>query len=255
MTIILLTMKMDCLWGEDLSLSERFFKANAAYKNGQYEEAIQHYENILSGGWASGSLFYNLGNSYYKHHQIGRAILNYERAKFWMPRDHDLLANSRYVFSLSNDAAALDRDPVFIRFVNWLIGVLTVDELTLLTVILFLVLGALSLWGMLRRWPRGQFLGMMTVFMGMLLVFILGHVVKLRQFHQTWIVVQDTAARFEPRAAATTHYDLFAGARITLLSSADGWMKIKRIDDKIGWVPKETVEKLAYGSVAEKADQ
>ena len=54
--------------------------ADEAYKAADYATAIEHYESVLADGLASADLYYNLGNAYYRTGQMGRAILNYERA-------------------------------------------------------------------------------------------------------------------------------------------------------------------------------
>ncbi|HOU37252.1 MAG TPA: hypothetical protein PK562_08315, partial [Candidatus Omnitrophota bacterium] len=40
-----------------------FQDANLLYKNNKYDEAVLAYEKILEGGFESGVLYYNLGNS------------------------------------------------------------------------------------------------------------------------------------------------------------------------------------------------
>jgi hypothetical protein len=48
-----------------LSREEMFFKANEAYKEGRFEDAIDGYTRLLNGSYKSGHLFYNLGNAYF----------------------------------------------------------------------------------------------------------------------------------------------------------------------------------------------
>ena len=55
-------------------------QANTAYINNDFPTAISLYETILSSGRQSGKLYYNLANAYFKEQEIGRAILNYNRA-------------------------------------------------------------------------------------------------------------------------------------------------------------------------------
>jgi len=72
---------------------ERFFKANEAYKAGDFKEAIQGYEGLIRSGIVDGHIYYNLGNAYFRLNRLGHAILNYEKARLLMPRDADLLFN------------------------------------------------------------------------------------------------------------------------------------------------------------------
>ena len=55
-------------------------KANELYAKGQYEAAAAAYESILLNEGVAPELFYNLGNAYFKSNELGKAILNFERA-------------------------------------------------------------------------------------------------------------------------------------------------------------------------------
>ena len=49
-----------------------------AYRNGQYDLAIQKFESIISNNWESVELYYNLGNAYYRKANISGAVWAYE---------------------------------------------------------------------------------------------------------------------------------------------------------------------------------
>ena len=57
-----------------------FLQANEEYINEKYEIAISIYDSILSNGFQSGELFYNLGNCYYKKNDWANAIWCYEKS-------------------------------------------------------------------------------------------------------------------------------------------------------------------------------
>ena len=57
-----------------------FTKANQDYAEGHFKEAISGYEALVRAGQWSATLFYDLGNAYFRTGDFGHAILNYERA-------------------------------------------------------------------------------------------------------------------------------------------------------------------------------
>ncbi|NJN94350.1 MAG: tetratricopeptide repeat protein [Anaerolineales bacterium] len=67
--------------------------ANEKYEAGDYAEASAIYEAILDSGLSHSSVYYNLGNAYFKQGDLGRAILNYRRAQSLDPRDGDIAVN------------------------------------------------------------------------------------------------------------------------------------------------------------------
>jgi len=123
-----------CLAAETPSAEEFFFEANRAYKEGRYMEAIDGYRRLAEKGYATGHLYFNLGNAYFRFGQLGRAILNYKRAQLLIPRDADLNFNLRYAFDQTRDAVSPSQnflnqaffwlDGMTLRELLWAFGVL-----------------------------------------------------------------------------------------------------------------------------------
>ena len=76
-----------------LSAQTAWETANQHYADGQYEEAIICYENLLQDpavrSEARAEVLYNLGNAYFKTGENARAILAYERCLRLDPRQQD----------------------------------------------------------------------------------------------------------------------------------------------------------------------
>ena len=68
-------------------------QGNQFYQDRQYEKAIDTYQKIITMGYVGTSLYYNLGNSYYRDGKIGYAILYYEKALELSPGDDDVIHN------------------------------------------------------------------------------------------------------------------------------------------------------------------
>jgi tetratricopeptide (TPR) repeat protein len=74
-----------------------FDEANRSYAAGHYAEAAADFESLArTHGW-SAPILYDLGNTYAQQGQVGRSILDYERAHLLAPRDPDITANLAYV--------------------------------------------------------------------------------------------------------------------------------------------------------------
>ena len=70
--------------------------ADDAYEMKHYDKAISIYEALIKEEGATKQLYYNLGNAYYRANEIGKAILNYERALRLDPTDEDAKANLEF---------------------------------------------------------------------------------------------------------------------------------------------------------------
>ena len=87
------------------SFVEQFFEANQAYKNHQFQQAIDGYIHLIENGHENGQVYYNLGNAYFRIGDLGRAILSYERARLLIPRDGDLSFNLSHARNQTQDAS------------------------------------------------------------------------------------------------------------------------------------------------------
>ena len=74
-----------------------FARANADYAAGKYANAINGYETLVKNGQWNASVFYDLGNACFRTGDLGRAILNYERALALDPAQPEARANLQLV--------------------------------------------------------------------------------------------------------------------------------------------------------------
>src|SRR6059036_404081 len=94
----------------------QFEQANQLYRDGKYDQAAGLYEQVISNGYESAALYYNLGNACFKLKNTPSAILNYERAKRLAPHDEDILYNLR----LANLRIVDKIEPIpQIFFIDW----------------------------------------------------------------------------------------------------------------------------------------
>jgi tetratricopeptide (TPR) repeat protein len=85
---------------------EEFHEAITLYRAGEFQDAAARFEGIAAEGIRNGGLYYNIGNSFLKAGDLGRAILWYERAQKLIPRDPDLRYNFDHALGLVKDVPA-----------------------------------------------------------------------------------------------------------------------------------------------------
>lgn len=228
--------------GDDV-ISE-FIAGGVAYKAEDYDKAIAAYEEILKGGKESGALYYNLGNSYFKKGNVGKAILNYERARRLIPRDSDLNFNLQYVRSRANVSGEPTGLPWGRQLVEQLTRHWTDRELAWALFSLAFVLGALQLFSLYARLsPRARNLTLAVV-ATLCLICAGGLWFKLATEKNQAVAVAATEAKFEPRGDATTHFSVGEGTLLKIFKTEDGWAKVARPDGKMGWIPEKTLERV-----------
>lgn len=228
---------------KDEALSS-FVEAGFAYKYGKYEEAQKIYEGIFEQGWESGPLYYNLGNSCFKQGLLGKAILNYERAKRLMPRDVDLKANFEYAISLKKTSYRSYKENFIMRIFRKYLEFFTLTEIAICAFILGMVIGSLYLTMMFYRQKTKYDNWIIGVVIFLFIVAVLTFECKLISEKDLAVVLVTTDSKFEPRDKATTYFELEEGSQVKILKIEGVWVKIKRYDDKVGWVLKESVEEI-----------
>ena len=223
-----------------------FFEANTLYTQGQYVEAAEAYETVLQSGFASGNVYFNLGNAYFKAGQAGKAILNYERARRLLPSDSDLAANLQ--FARTSTGTEMCRPPLWQRLVFPLTGTLTTDSFVWFTsgayTLLFVVLAVSRLWP-----PRPQWLLYISSgLLALLVVMTTSLVQQLRtndwQRQALVLAQEDRSVRFEPAKNGTIHFSVQEGTLVHVLDVREDWAQVARCDGRRGWIEGNVLEEL-----------
>ncbi len=222
---------------------------DSCYRVGDYAGAISVYEAVLSNGFTSAELYYNLGNAYYRTDDFPRAILNYERAIRLKPsmkdaRENLALAQSKTIDHIDNlprlfiarwiDALRTGVTPAAWRTI-WLI-LLALTTAAILTV----TLGRNTI---LRRWALG-----IGIALGILFLISTAFLISSthwRNAHSEAIVMQQSVSvKGSPENQSTDKMILHAGTRVHISESLEGWNKITIADGTSGWCPSEAIERI-----------
>jgi tetratricopeptide (TPR) repeat protein len=223
-----------------------FYEANSAYKQARYAEAVEDYERLIESGLESGNLYYNLGNSYFKKGELGKAVLNYERAMVFIPNDSDLRFNYEYTLSL------LDLRPQvfgnwFTRIVNRMFRVVGIDLLTVMLSVIYIIAILLCILELFVRGFR-RFSRPAVLILIILLVFSALALHNKIAYLKTGavVIIKEADVKFEPSRSATTYFKLAEGSSVEIIEKRGQWCKIKRLDAKTGWV-----DKAGLGTIAD----
>ncbi|MDY6987038.1 MAG: SH3 domain-containing protein [Thermodesulfobacteriota bacterium] len=222
---------------------EVFFTANQAYKEGRFEEAIDRYGRLLDSGHRNGHLYYNLGNAHFRLNQIGRAILNYERAHLLLPRDADLKFSLGYARDQTQDAISQPKG--FIETTFFWLHTVTLHEVFWGFAGLNLLFWAVLL---LRLFRPSEWTFYASVIL-LVLWLIAGASFGVKYFQQQTddravILAEEVDVLAGPDTEDTLLFKLHEGAIVFLERSEAGWSLVSLPDNKRGWVKKEALEKI-----------
>lgn len=224
-------------------------RANTAYVNGDYREAIDLYERILDSGLASAKLYYNLGNAYFKEGELGKSILFYRRALRLVPGNEDVRYNLEVAESRTKDN--IEQVPEFF-LTTWLRGVRHTMGCTswsvLSLVLLAVALALLVVFLVARRvaWRKAGFYGM-AVALALCIVatwFAALERRELLQHDEAVIMASSAAVKSSPDPASTDLFMLHEGTVASISGRLDEWSEIVIADGKKGWIESRKIEEI-----------
>lgn len=224
--------------------------ANQNYEAGHYAEASAIYEAILESGLHHSSVYYNLGNAYFKQGELGRAILNYRRAQRLDPRDADIATNLSIARAQTVDQLEVPAEGVLANLVKLAEEWLTLGEAMVLALILWLLMGALAALALIkpawRHWC-GIGMGVLAVFLVIGLISMANRYYTEQNYPPAVIVAQEVDVTSGPGTSEQylVEFTLHAGAEVSLIENRSGWDRIALPGDLQGWAPAEAVEQVS----------
>jgi tetratricopeptide (TPR) repeat protein len=227
---------------------EAMLVGNQDYESGKYAEAAEIYESIIAAGIDDSALYYNLGNSYYKQGNLGRAILNYRRAHRLNPRDEDTRTNLAVARAQTLDQLEVSGEGSLTNLVQVAEDWLTLGEASLLALILWLLISFCLILAIFFQRLRRISLWIAAT-LGLFLV--IGLISIANRYYTEWvypaavIVAEEIDVTSGPGSAEQylVEFNLHSGAEVSLIESRPGWRRIALPgNDFQGWVPDEAVE-------------
>ena len=101
--------------------------ADSLYAAEKFQQAAAEYEKLLKEA-DNAELYYNLGNAYYRLHDIGHAILNYEKASNREPGDADIRFNLTLARSKTIDKIESTEDFFLFYWIRSMINIFNADQ-------------------------------------------------------------------------------------------------------------------------------
>lgn len=222
----------------ETDIEEILERASSNYLEGRFLDAIEDYQTVIQSGLENSSLYYNLGNAYFKSQQRGHALAAYFRAFELAPRDPDLKFNIAFVLSQNKDAVAwVWSAPAWLRGAS-LYGRLSAKEIYYMTAFFTGFAGLfLGLWAYGRWAPKAS-----KILAGLFLIltaYSLSLSLLAPKIWPNWGAVSAERAQVlssPSKQSGLVLFELSEGAPVIVKETLQGWSRIELPDQKEGWL-------------------
>ncbi len=223
-------------------LQERVMEGNEQYLKGEYEAAVESYRSVIDSGYASAELYYNLGNAYYKSHDITMALVNYERAHILDPRDKEIQHNLEVAREFVVDR--IEALPEFFlrrAYVNF-IKLLDADIWAVMSLASFAVSLLLLLFYFFSKRigirKLGFWTGILFLFISISTLFFASRQNRFTTRHnQALILTPSVTIKSSPdETSGTDLFLLHEGTKVTVEDELGDWSEVVLSDGNRGWL-------------------
>ena len=212
-----------------------------------YRQAAGGFEALAEGGVRNAALEYNLGNTFFRLGDLGRAVLHYRRAERLATGDARIAANLRYargrvepIISPSDESRLL-RQVLF-----WHYQTTPAQRFWVLVGCVSIGWPCLLAW---LRWRRGGLAAAGLIFVALAALNAASIQWQLRdeQRHPLAVVVQDRQPLRLGRGEGSDlalQQPLGAGVELRILQRRGEWVEVRLANGQTGWLPAGAVAHL-----------
>jgi len=212
-----------------------FDRANEAYRDGNFPEAVTLYEQLVDDGVVDAGVFYNLGNAYFRSKQLGPAIANYERVLQIDPNFQSAAQNLQLCIDRTPRGAGRPLPPDWEQsLLFWHYG-LSIGTSATAAAACWLIAWGLLLMRLIRSVPYTR-----AVASGAFLLATLFATSVWSKSHPLPLAVAsavEVPVYFDRDTDSAIYFQLLEGDRVLVEQAAPGWLKIEAPGGERGWAP------------------
>lgn len=221
--------------------------AISLYKNKKYDKALELFLKIYENGFVSANLLYNIGNTYFRLNNLGKAILFYERAKRLNPNDNDIIYNLNFANALIIDKIEKTSRPFYEEWFKVLAQFFSSNTWILFSIFSFIILLTFIYIFLISYNYILNLLSKILISIS-ILVFIISLSSSYYMFKQCTrkdeaIIIPGKVDVFSsPDMNSTILFELHEGTKVLIINKYENWYEIKIPDGNTGWIISENVE-------------
>jgi len=235
--------------GYSQDIDSLYAKGNQLYSDGNFEEAVQIWEELTESDYESAAIYYNLGNAYFKSNKIAPAILNYERAKILAPHNKDINYNLELARTYVVDKIVELPEVFYLKWYKDIVQRFSSNTwaiITLIVFVIFLILFSVYLYA------KNYFTKKITFWISILFLLIWLCVFAFSRSGNKLVTDHNKAIVFSPSVTVLSSPDnsgtelflIHEGTKVTIVDELNEWTEILLSSGTKGWLHSSSIEKI-----------
>lgn len=224
-------------------------KANELYNNSAYDSAVVMYKKVIDKGYSSSTLYYNLGNTYYKLRDYPMAIFYYEKSLKLDPNNEDTKHNLEIANAFISDKIETVPDLFIKAWWNNLGNIFTANTWAVISlIVLAILLSCIFLYLIARTRILKKSMFFSCIFLILITISIFSITIKkynyIKSNNNGIIIAPTITVKSSPSTSSVDLFVLHEGSKIKILDNTGDWEKIKIANGSIGWLPSSSIIKF-----------
>jgi len=226
-----------------------FAEGNQQYAKGQFKDAVKTYTELVDSGYHTASVYFNLGNAYYKLDDMSSAIWYYEKAYKLTPGDEDIKVNLQFANLKITDK--IEAVPEFFLTKWWRGFVMSVSLNTWAVSGLLCLLSAFALLivylfvYVVKIKKTAFYAGISLMILGLFSLFMASTQSNYFERSNQAIVFNGSVdVKSGPQAGMKTLFVIHEGLKINIKEKEGNWVKIELPNGNIGWIESVTIKEI-----------
>jgi len=231
------------------SPTEIFENGNSAYNEGNFEKAIEYYQEVLNTGRHSAALYFNLGNAFYRLNNVAESIYYFEKAKQLDAKDSDIQYNSAFANNMTIDAIEALPESQLAAIQSKIFKIMSLNGWAYAFVILAWIVLLFFLGYLFYNNPtlkRSFFTGFLISLFLLIGTFNFIYFSYQEDVHTEYAIIFSEQINIwtEPNERADVQFILHEGTKVVLLDTLDEWQKIRIANGSEGWTKNASIRSL-----------
>ncbi len=222
-------------------------QADNAYKANNYSEAAAQYEKILQQGIESHEVYYNLGCAYYRMDEIGKAIVNFERANRIKRNDKETQENLALAYSRTSDQIKEVPQLFIAQWWDSLTQWLSPSTWYGVLLIMILLLAVAIVWFMLSCDVTVRRITLIASVIILVFTIItsacaISSSSQANSRKEAIIIMPHVSIKSAPQSDGIERFALHEGTKVVIEEYVDQWYHIRIADGNSGWIEASKIE-------------